>query len=107
MLATNANLERRLNELERKYDSQFKVVFDAIRQLTASPEKQPKKIGFQLREKRAGYGRRCVTPRRQGRQGEKKIFGKGFLKNVILFMPQSIFAPFAPLREKDEFGSGA
>jgi hypothetical protein len=31
MLATNANLERRLNELERKYDSQFKVVFDAIR----------------------------------------------------------------------------
>ena len=43
MLATNANLERRLNELERKYDSQFKVVFDAIRQLMASPEKQPKR----------------------------------------------------------------
>ncbi len=40
MLATNVNLERRLNELERKYDSQFKVVFDAIRQLMASPEKQ-------------------------------------------------------------------
>jgi len=58
MLATNVNLERRLNELERKYDSQFKVVFDAIRQLMASPEKQPKKIGFQLREKRAAYGRR-------------------------------------------------
>ncbi len=58
MLATNANLERRLNELERKYDSQFKVVFDAIRQLMASPEKQPKKIGFHSREKRAAYGRR-------------------------------------------------
>jgi hypothetical protein len=58
MLATNANLERRLNELERKYDSQFKVVFEAIRQLMASPEKQRKKIGFQLREKRAAYGRR-------------------------------------------------
>lgn len=38
MLATNANLERRLNDLERKYDSQFKVVFEAIRQLMASPE---------------------------------------------------------------------
>ena len=58
MLATNVNLERRLNELERKYDSQFKVVFEAIRQLMTSPEKQPKKIGFQLREKRAAYGRR-------------------------------------------------
>ena len=57
MLATNANLERRLNELERKYDSQFKVVFDAIRQLMAAPEKQPKKIGFQLKEKRVSYGR--------------------------------------------------
>jgi len=58
MLATNVNLERRLNELERKYDSQFKVVFDAIRHLMAAPEKPSKKIGFQLREKRAAYGRR-------------------------------------------------
>jgi len=58
MLATNVNLERRLNEVERKYDSPFKVVFEAIRQLMASPEKQPKKIGFQLREKRSAYGRR-------------------------------------------------
>ncbi len=72
MLSTNTNLERRLNELEKKYDSQFKVVFEAIRQLMASPEKQPKKIGFQLREKRAAYGRRCVTPRRQVRQ-EKRV----------------------------------
>jgi hypothetical protein len=58
MLATNANLERRLNELEKKYDSQFRVVFDAIRQLMAAPEKQPKKIGFQLKEKRAAYSAR-------------------------------------------------
>ena len=53
MLATNANLERRLKELEKKYDSQFKVVFDAIRQLMAPGEGQEKKIGFQLKEKRA------------------------------------------------------
>jgi hypothetical protein len=58
MLASNANLERRLNELEKKYDSQFKVVFDAIRQLMAAPEKPPKKIGFHIREKRASYGRK-------------------------------------------------
>ena len=58
MLATNANLERRLNELEKKYDSQFRVVFDAIRQLMAAPEKPPKKIGFQLKEKRTAYSAR-------------------------------------------------
>jgi hypothetical protein len=58
MLASNAKLERRLTELEKKYDSQFKVVFDAIRQLMATPEKPHKKIGFQLREKRALYGKR-------------------------------------------------
>jgi len=57
MLASNANLERRLNDLEKKYDAQFKVVFEAIRQLMTPPEKPPKKIGFQLREKRAAYGR--------------------------------------------------
>ncbi len=57
MLASNANLERRLNELEKKkkYDAPFKVVFDAIRQLMAAPEKPPKKIGSHLREKRAAY----------------------------------------------------
>ena len=55
MLATNVNLERRLNELERKYDSQFKVVFDAIRQLMAPKEAAKKRIGFQLKEKRAVY----------------------------------------------------
>jgi L-serine deaminase len=58
MLVTNANLERRLNELEMKYDAQFKVVFDAIRQLMAPPSSSRKKIGFQLRERRAAYGKR-------------------------------------------------
>jgi hypothetical protein len=57
ILASHADLARKLEQLEKKYDSQFRVVFDAIRQLMAAPEKQPKKIGFQLREKRASYGR--------------------------------------------------
>jgi hypothetical protein len=48
MLATHKDLARKLDALERKYDAQFKVVFDAIRQLMAPPS-QPKrggKIGF-------------------------------------------------------------
>ena len=58
ILSSHAELAHKLEALERKYDSQFKVVFEAIRQLMASPEKQRKKIGFQLREKRASYGKR-------------------------------------------------
>jgi hypothetical protein len=58
MLASHAELARKLEELEKKYDSQFRVVFDAIRQLMAAPERPPKKIGFQLREKRAAYSAR-------------------------------------------------
>lgn len=38
MIATNKELAKRLNELEKKYDAQFKVVFDAIRQLMSSPD---------------------------------------------------------------------
>jgi len=58
ILASHAELARKLEELEKKYDSQFKVVFEAIRQLMAPPAAGQKKIGFQLREKRASYSAR-------------------------------------------------
>ena len=46
MLETNAELARQLAALEKKYDGQFRVVFDAIRQLMA-PSTMPKpQIGF-------------------------------------------------------------
>jgi len=46
MLASNAELSRRLNDLEKKYDAQFRVVFDAIRQLMTPPDVKKKAIGF-------------------------------------------------------------
>jgi len=46
MLASNAILARKLTALEKKYDAQFKVVFDAIRQLMTPPEKPKSRIGF-------------------------------------------------------------
>jgi len=51
MLVSNAALARKLNEFEKKYDAQFKVVFDAIRQLMAPPEKEIRKIGFRTEKK--------------------------------------------------------
>ncbi len=46
MLASNEELARKLDALEKKYDAQFKMVFDAIRQLMAPPEKEKRRIGF-------------------------------------------------------------
>ena len=49
VLASNSELSRRLDELESKYDRQFKTVFDAIRQLMSPPPSGRKQIGFHLR----------------------------------------------------------
>lgn len=46
MIGSNKGLARRLNELEKKYDGQFRVVFEAIRELMAGPEPKVKRIGF-------------------------------------------------------------
>lgn len=46
MIGSNKGLARRLNELEKKYDSQFRIVFEAIRELMAEPESKIKRIGF-------------------------------------------------------------
>ena len=49
MLSSNAELSRKLAALENKYDRQFKVVFDAIRQLMSPPEPKRREIGFHVK----------------------------------------------------------
>lgn len=49
MLASNADLAQKLHELESKYDQQFSVVFDAIRELMIPPLSKTKPIGFRPR----------------------------------------------------------
>lgn len=46
LLDSDAGLARKLEELERRYDGQFKVVFAAIRALMNPPTKPRKRIGF-------------------------------------------------------------
>jgi hypothetical protein len=46
MLQQNADLARKLALLEKKYDAQFRAVFDAIRELMKPPEKPRRRIGF-------------------------------------------------------------
>lgn len=49
LLITHVDLSRKLDELEQKYDAQFRVVFDAIRELMKPPEPKKRPIGFGTR----------------------------------------------------------
>jgi hypothetical protein len=55
ILASNADLARKLDALERKYDAQFRIVFDAIRQLMAPSEPKKRPIGFLVEEPKVPY----------------------------------------------------
>ena len=62
ILSSHTDLARKLEELEKKYDAQFRVVFDAIRQLMTPSDPPRKQIGFHVKERRATY-----TVRRRAR----------------------------------------
>jgi len=47
MLSTHKDLKLKIEEMEKRYDYQFKIVFDAIKQLLEPPTKSKGKIGFQ------------------------------------------------------------
>ena len=51
MLASNAGLSKRFDDLEKKYDRQFKVVFDAIRKLMSPAMPHRDQIGFRSKKK--------------------------------------------------------
>jgi len=54
MISSHKDLVRKLAELEKKYDGQFQIVFEAIRQLIAVEEKPKRKIGY-ISESKAVY----------------------------------------------------
>jgi phosphate uptake regulator len=58
MISSHEDLLRKVEEMEKKYDRQFQVVFEAIRQLMSPPERPRKKIGFQVKEPKAQYGKK-------------------------------------------------
>ena len=69
MLASNAELARKLEALEQKYDGHFKVAFDAIRRLMAPARSQARPIGFRQQGEppyQASRGRRRPASRSRG-----------------------------------------
>jgi hypothetical protein len=64
MLNAHKDLRRKLTEVEKKYDDRFEIVFEAIAELMAPPEKPGEKIGFEVKEKHADYGKGAKTKKR-------------------------------------------
>ncbi len=61
MLASNSELARKIEEMEKKYDQHFQIVFDAIKQLIASPTSPGKEMGFHTISERS---RATKSPKR-------------------------------------------
>jgi len=57
MLFTHKDLRRKIEAMEKKYDEQFQIVFEAIKLLFEEDEKPKKKIGY-LKGSQAKYGNR-------------------------------------------------
>ena len=60
VVSTHKELAVKFSELERKiekHDESIETIFEAIRQLMTPPEKPRKKIGFDIKERRATYGK--------------------------------------------------
>jgi hypothetical protein len=57
MIATHDGLKRKIEAMEKNYDDQFRIVFEAITQLLEVDEKPKKKIGY-LKEPQAKYGKK-------------------------------------------------
>ena len=55
ILASHEDLARKLDDLEQKYDKQFRVIFEALRELMNPPVPPRKQIGFGVRERSAKY----------------------------------------------------
>ncbi len=52
MLSSHKDLKHKIEEMEKKYDSQFKIVFNAIKELMSQPEKTVRKIGFKTEKEK-------------------------------------------------------
>ena len=61
MLSAHKDLDRKIEEMERKYDNRFQIVFETLDQLINVKEKSKKKIGFTVKKKLGAYGEKCSS----------------------------------------------
>jgi len=56
LLATHADLLKKIEAMERGYDRQFRIVFEILKELRESPKKEIKKIGFRTEKSNTSMG---------------------------------------------------
>jgi len=71
MYISHKDLNRKIASMERKYDEQFQIVFEAIKQLIEEDEKPKKKIGY-VKEKQTTYGKKPTKKKQPPRKSAKK-----------------------------------
>ena len=71
MLLTHADLKKKIEAMEKKYDQQFQIVFEAIKQLIDEDEKPKRKIGY-VKEKQATYVKKPTKKKQPTRKSTKK-----------------------------------
>ena len=59
MIASNTDLKRKIEDMENRYDEQFRIVFEAIQKLLEEDAKPRKKIGY-IKEKQRPYKSRTA-----------------------------------------------
>jgi len=57
LLSTHKDLKKKIEAMEKKYDENFRIVFEAIKQLLEAPEKPKKKIGYTVKEMQKVYSK--------------------------------------------------
>ena len=59
MVSSHKDLKKKLAAMEKKYDAQFAIVFEAIKQLLEEDEKPKRKIGY-VKERKTPYKKKPV-----------------------------------------------
>jgi len=57
MLSTNEEFKRKIEDIEKRYDERFEIIFHTLDQLLTVENKPRKKIGFTAKERLAKYGK--------------------------------------------------
>jgi hypothetical protein len=58
--SNHKDLKNKIEDLESKYDQQFKVVFEAMKRLLDAEERPIKRIGFEVKEPKTPYGKKAI-----------------------------------------------
>ncbi len=105
MISTHKDLKKKIAAMERKYDEQFAIVFEAIKQLLEEDDMPKRKIGY-VKERKASYGKRKTKKAGNPKNTLKIInfIGKEKHRSYQQLFPFSFACPARPVAPEDGTG---